>query len=169
MAQPLRNEFLALYNASLKNATELLAEAEILFEREKFARAYVLAFTALEEISKSQLAADVFTGLITDEEFNECFRDHRKKIERMAWATEDAKHYLAMPEEHYIEVQEITFASRQSALFVGFKNEKIVSPSAVIGREAARSIIHTAQGAIQRIIEMVEFWGHQIGTKGFMK
>ena len=87
----------------------------------------------------------------------------------MAWATEDAKHYLAMPEEDYIEVQEVTFASRQSALFVGFKNGKIASPSAVIGREEARSVIHTTQTAIQRIIEMTEYWGHQIGTKGFMK
>lgn len=169
MAEPLRNEFLALYNASLKNASQLLAEAEVLFEKEKYARAYALAFTALEEISKSQLAADVFTGLISRDEFNECFRDHRKKIERMAWATEDAKHYLAMPEEEYIEVQEATFASRQSALFVGFQNEKVVSPSDVIGREEARSIIHTAQTAIQRIIEVTEFGGHQIGTKGFMK
>jgi AbiV family abortive infection protein len=58
-----------------------------LFDREKYARAYALAFTALEEISKSQLAADVFTGLITDEEFQECFRDHRKKIARMAGYT----------------------------------------------------------------------------------
>jgi AbiV family abortive infection protein len=101
----------------------------------------------------------VFTGLITNEEFNECFRDHRKKIERMAWATEDAKHYLAMPEEDYIEVQEITFASRQSALFVGFKNEKIVSPSAVIGREAARSMIHTAKARSSASSKWLSFGG----------
>ena len=169
MAEPLRNEFLTLYNTSLKNATELLAEAEVLFEREKFARAYALAFTALEEISKSQLAADVFTGFITVKEFDDCFRDHRKKIDRMAWATDDAKHYLAMPEEDYIEVQEVTFASRQSAMFVGFKDGKVVSPSKVIGRDEARSIIHTTQTAIQRIIEVTEFGGNQIGTKGFMK
>jgi AbiV family abortive infection protein len=169
MAQPLRNEFLALYKASLKNATDLLVESEILFDSEKYARAYALAFTALEEISKSQLAADVFTGLITGEEFQECFRDHRKKIDRMAWATEDAKRYLAMPEEDYIAIQEPTFVGRMDAMYVGFKGEKVVSPSDVIGRDAARSIIHTAQVAIQRIIEVTEFGGHQIGTKGFMK
>src|SRR6516225_4185716 len=109
----IRYEFVALYNACLKNATELLAEANILFGRENYARAYALAFTALEEISKSQLAADVFTGFITDKEFRECFRNHPKKIERVAWATEEAKHYLAMPEEVYIEVHDVTFASRQ--------------------------------------------------------
>jgi len=83
----------------------------------------------------------------------------------MAWATEDAKHYLAIPEEDYIEVQEVTFASRQSAMFIGFKNGKVVSPSKVIGREEARSIIHTTQTAIQRIIEVTGFGAHQIGTK----
>src|ERR1700704_465305 len=145
MAQPLRNEFLALYNASLKNAAELTEEAEILFEREKYARAYALAFTALEEISKSQLAADVFTELISDEEFQECFRDHRKKIARMAWATEDAKRYLAMPEEDHIAIEEPTFVNRMDAMYVGFKEAKVASPSDVIDRDAARSIVHTAQ------------------------
>jgi AbiV family abortive infection protein len=77
----------------------------------------------------------------------------------MAWATEDAKHYLAIPEEDYIEVQEVTFASRQSAMFVGCKNGKVVSPSKVIGREEARSIIQTTQTAIQRIIKVIEFRG----------
>jgi AbiV family abortive infection protein len=162
-------KFLALYNASLNNATDLLAESEILFNTERYARAYALAFTALEEISKSQLAADVFTGLITDEEFQECCRDHRKKIDRMAWATEDAKRYLAMPEANYIAISEPAFTGRMDAMYVGSKGEKVVSPSDVIGRDAARSIIHTAQVAIQHIIEMTEFWGHEIGTKGFMK
>lgn len=83
----MRENFLKLYNASLKNATELLRESEILFEKEKYARAYALAFTALEEISKSQLAADVFTGLIAEADFKKAYRDHREKIDRMAWAT----------------------------------------------------------------------------------
>jgi hypothetical protein len=33
----------------------------------------------------------------------------------------------------------------------------------------ARAIIHTLRVAIDRIIEVSEFWGEQIGTKGFMK
>src|ERR1035441_1349050 len=50
--------YLTLHRAAHNNAIDLLAEAEILFERERYSRAYSLAFTALEEISKSQLAAD---------------------------------------------------------------------------------------------------------------
>ncbi len=87
----------------------------------------------------------------------------------MVWATENAKRYLAAPEEDYIAIQEPTFVGRMDAMYVGSKGEKVVSPSDVIGRDAARSIIHTAQVAIQHIIEMTEFWGHQIGTKGFIK
>jgi AbiV family abortive infection protein len=165
----MQQEFLTLYKASLKNASDLLSEAQLLFENHKYARAYALAFTALEEISKSQLAADVFTGLITNAEFDECFRNHRMKIERMAWATDDARRYLAMPEEEYIEVQEPTFGNRIDSMYVGFKNGKVFSPTDAIGEEDARSIIHTTEVAMQRIIEVTEFWGHQIGTKGFMK
>jgi AbiV family abortive infection protein len=161
--------FLNLYNASLKNANALLREAEILFEAEKYARAYALAFTALEEISKSQLAADVFTGLIPEADFKGAYRDHRKKIDRMAWATEDAKGYLAMPEEDYLDVQDVSFANRQSAMYVGFDGGKAISPSEVIGRDQARSVIHTVTVALERIFEVTEYMGQQIGTKGFMK
>jgi AbiV family abortive infection protein len=104
--------FLALYRAAHNNAIELIQEAEILFERGRYCRAYALAFTALEEISKSQLAADVFTGLISRETFQKAYRDHREKIARMAWATEDAKHYLSAPDGEYLEVEAPTFPSR---------------------------------------------------------
>lgn len=165
----LNKGFLALYHASLDNATDLFAESEILFDTEKYARAYALALAALEEMYKSQLAADVFTGLITEEEFQECSRDQRKRTDRMVWAPEDAKHYLAMPEEDCMAVQEPTFVGRIDAMYVRFQGEKVVPPSDSIGRDAARGIIHTAQVAIQHIIEMTEFWGYQIGTKGFIE
>jgi AbiV family abortive infection protein len=145
----MQQEFLTLYNASLKNASDLLLEAQLLFDNYKYPRAYALAFTALEEISKSQLAADVFTGLIMVEEFNECFRNHRVKIERMAWATDDARRYLAMPEEECMEAQEPTFGNRMDSMYVGVKNGKVFSPTDVIGEEDARSIIHTTEVAIQ--------------------
>jgi AbiV family abortive infection protein len=76
-------EFLELYRSAHNNAVDLLAEAEILYEKGKHARAFFLGFTALEEISKSQLAADVFTGLIAEEEFFEYYRNHKKRY--TAW------------------------------------------------------------------------------------
>jgi AbiV family abortive infection protein len=168
MPKRLSDEFFDLYHAAHENAVDLLEEADILFEAGKFARAYALAFTALEEISKSQLAADVSTGLITNEEFQEHYRDHRKKIGRMAWATEDAKRYLDAPEGDYVPVEKPTFANRNDAMYVNIKGKVVVSPSDVISSDAARGIIHTGKVAIQRIWEVTEM-GHQVGTKGFMK
>ena len=161
--------FFDLYRKSHSNAVELLQEAELLFERGRFSRAYALAFTALDEISKSQLAADVHTGYITEQEFQKVFRDHRKKIERMAWATEYAKRYLTVPDGVYLEVEKPTFVSRNDSMYVNLKDDKTIGPSDVIGREQAEAIIHTVNVALERIMEMTEFWGYQIGTKGFMK
>jgi AbiV family abortive infection protein len=158
-----------LYRCAHNNAVELLEDAEILFEKGKFPSAYALAFTALEEIAKSQLAADVYTSFITEEEFQEHYRDHKKKIGRMAWATEDARRYLDAPEGDYVDVEEPTFANRMDAMYVSLNDKKVASPSDVIDAKAARGIIHTVNVALQRILEVTQVWGDQIGTKGFMK
>jgi AbiV family abortive infection protein len=68
--QALKTHFLELYRAAYNNAVDLLQHAEILSESGKYRRAYALAFTALEEISKSQLTADVFSGFISEKEFD---------------------------------------------------------------------------------------------------
>ncbi len=168
MSKRFCDEFFDLYHAAHENAVDLLEEADILFDAGKFARAYALAFTALEEISKSQLAADVSTGLITKEEFQEHYRDHRKKIGRMVWATENARKYLDAPEGDYVHVEKPTFANRMDAMYVSIEGQQVTSPSDVIDSDAARGILHTSKVAIQRIWEVGEM-GHQIGTKGFMK
>lgn len=161
--------FLTLYYSAHNNAVELLADAEILFESAKYPRAYALAFTGLEEIAKSQLAADVYTGFIEEAEFWDCYRDHRKKISRMAWATEDARRYLDAPDGDYIEVEDPSFANRMDAMYVKVAGGRIILPSDVIDRDAARGIIHTLKVALERIWEVTDYMGHQIGTKGFMK
>jgi predicted S18 family serine protease len=58
-----RDLFYKLYIEAHNNAVQLIHDAETLFEKGRYPRAYSLAFTALEEIAKSQLAADVYTGL----------------------------------------------------------------------------------------------------------
>lgn len=85
-----RNHYLEIYKAAHYNAVQLLKEAELLFRHRHFARAYVLAFTSLEEISKSQFAADVFTDLEKPLDFDRFYKDHKKKIKRMGWSHADA-------------------------------------------------------------------------------
>jgi AbiV family abortive infection protein len=162
-----RDLYYQLYTVAHNNAAQLLADAEILFERQRYARAYSLAFTALEELSKSQLAADVATEYISEEDFQKVFLKHEKKIERMAWATKDAEDYLSS-DGTYVVVQKPTFTTRNDAMYVNLKDGKVYSPADVIGREEAEGIIHTVNVAIQRIVE-VQVMGEKIGTKGFMK
>jgi len=138
-------------------------------EKGKYPRAFFLAFTGLEEIAKSQLAADVFTGFIEEAEFWSVFGDHKKKIGRMAWASLDAEEYLDLEQEKYLDIEHPTTARRMNALYVHFEQGKVKSPKDLITEADARAIIHTLRVAIDRIMEMTEYWGHQIGRKGFMK
>jgi AbiV family abortive infection protein len=94
-----KTDFHGMYREAHNNAVRFLREAEALFEKENFARSYFLAFTGLEEIAKSQLAADVVTGYIEEKVFWEYFKSHNKKIGRVVWASLDAEEYLDLEQE----------------------------------------------------------------------
>jgi AbiV family abortive infection protein len=164
-----KTNFYQIYAKAHNNAVELLSEAEILFEDGKYARAYFLAFTGLEEISKSQLAADVLTKFITEDDFWNHYADHNRKIGRVRWASMDAEDCRDLDDEKYIVIKIPSVNKRMSALYVDVESNKIASPNDKINSEEAKSLIHTLRVAIDRIIEITEYWGHQIGTKGFIK
>jgi AbiV family abortive infection protein len=164
-----QQKFFEIYFAAHNNAQELLSDAEILFERGRYATAYFLAFTALEEIAKSQLAADAFTGFIEEKDFWDVYRSHKRKIAGMLWASGDARRYLDVETEDHMPVHEPEIKSRMSALYVECDGVAVESPGELITAEMAKSIIHTVRVAFHRIFEVIEYWGHQIGTKGFMK
>jgi hypothetical protein len=56
-----------------------------------------------------------------------------------------------------------------NSMYVDFRDDTVRRPAETIAAEDARGIIHTAEVAIQGIIEVTEIGGNQIGTKGFMK
>jgi len=172
--------FLNIYNSGNKNATELLGAANVLCDTKRYAQAYVLAYTALEEISKSQFAADVFTGLRKEDDFKKFYRAHRDKIANISWAHNDATSYphkykwIGPDMDDVVEMnpEEPLFSKRQAALYidVDFSTGEIYSPSEVVDEKDARDIIHIVDVALERIWEITgEFGGMQIGTKGFMK
>lgn len=170
-------DYLKVYQAAHGNAVDLLSEAKILFEKEKYPRAYFLAFTALEEISKSQQAADVFTGFSKEEDFLKLFRNHTEKIDRVAWAHFDSNcwPYNQMwigPDQDDVEQvapEEPLWSKRQNSLYVNVIEDNIICPKDNILENDAKEIIHMVEVALHRIWEVTEYWGHQIGTKGFMK
>jgi AbiV family abortive infection protein len=164
-----KEDYYKIYAKAHNNGVALLNEAEILYSRNHFARAYFLAFTGLEEISKSQLAADVWTGFIKEEDFWDKFTKHSEKIRLVGWASHDAEDYRDLESEEYLEIVLPNLKNRMNALYVDIENNTIQSPSESITEKDCKSIIHTLRVAIERINEMTEYWGHQIGTKGFMK
>jgi len=65
-----------LRRACMKNAIDLIQEAEILYKRRKYPRAFALAYTAFEEVSKHQIVSDYITGIVAKEELESAFRHH---------------------------------------------------------------------------------------------
>ena len=171
------NDYLEIYRVAHNNAADLLKEAELLFDHKCFARAYALAFTALEEISKSQFAADVFTGLCTGEEFERFYKDHKRKIQRATLVYRDANSYNLkwvgpdIDDFERINPKEPNFNKRLNALYSGIdvENQRILIPEEQISEKDAEEMIHVVQVALYEIMLVTEYYGNQIGTKGFEK
>jgi AbiV family abortive infection protein len=169
--------FLDIYYDALQNAVDLNDAAELLHESRKYAQAYALAYTALEEVSKSQFAADVSTGIRSEQEFKDFFQSHRKKLENIDWAHAEAD-YIGMrwfgpdiDDINSIILKHPEFRDRLRALYVDvdFTNKTISKPSNEISENISKGIIHIVNEALKKILITTEFWGHQIGSKGFMK
>ena len=170
-----KQTYLEVYRKSHNNAVHLMEEAKLLFKHKHFSRAYFLAYTALEEISKSQHAADVATEFSNEKEFIESFKNHHHKIARVGWAYYEAKsHPFSWIGPDKDDIEEIVtdkplWDKRQDSLYVGVDGKTIRVPSEQISQSDAKGIIHIVETALHQIWEMEEYWGHQIGTKGFMK
>lgn len=173
-----KNKYLEIYKKSNTNAWSLLESAKVLFERGHYPQSYVMAYSALEEISKSQFSADVFTNFRKEEDFASFYRDHNKKIENIMWAHNDASNRLKWigPDlDDVIEMNPDTplFQKRNSALYVDidFPSEKVIEPKEKIAKKEAEDIIHIVDTAIERIWEVSndEFGTGRIGTKAFLK
>jgi AbiV len=61
------------------NAVDLISDAEILLAAGKYARSLALAIMAWEELGKSQIAADYYSGVLTEQEYKAAFKEHRVK------------------------------------------------------------------------------------------
>jgi len=167
-----------IYATAHNNAVDLLSEAELLLGKKAYARAFAIAYTALEEISKSQFAADVYTGLHTDKEFKDFYKNHSRKLERVQWVYEDANSWpynLRWVGPDPDDVVRITpgipvFQKRQGALYVDvdFSTRDLTEPKGMVSQKDAEGMIQLVEVAIDRIVSVERDQG-RIGTKGFMK
>ena len=162
--------YLKFYLASIEESYKLLEEAELLFENKSFERAYFLGFAALEEISKSQMAADVFTGFIEENIFKKAYRDHKEKISRVEWIKKDGN---SLPDYSYdgVLIKDFDYKKKLKSLYVDgeFNLTEISTPKDSVSQNDAESVIKAVNVGLDRIRQVTEKAGEQIGTKGFMK
>lgn len=169
--------YLGIYTAAYSNALSLVKEADLLLKNGYYPRAYFLAFTALEEISKSQMAADVYTGYSTEVDYRIFYKDHPKKLARVVWVHNEQTilfnnlRWIGPEMNDFITVnaEAPLWNNRQKSLYVDNNENSVLTPETEINREQAQGMIHLVEKAIERIVVVTEIDGNQIGTKGFMK
>jgi AbiV family abortive infection protein len=121
------------YATCHNNAVALIADAELLFAAGRFARACGLAIIAWEELGKSQIAADYYSGVLSEAEYKPAFKEHRLKTSYLNRAGAiDGQHFLTVAYNTTIgnRLEEV----RQAALYASADSD----PSEAITQENAR-------------------------------
>jgi AbiV family abortive infection protein len=124
------------YATCHNNAVALIADAELLYGAGRFPRACALAIIAWEELGKSQIAADYYSGMLTEAEYKPAFKEHRLKTSYLNRAGAiDGQPFLTVAYNTTIghRLEEV----RQVALYASADND----PSEEITKENARDII----------------------------
>ncbi|NMB91649.1 AbiV family abortive infection protein [candidate division WWE3 bacterium] len=75
----------SIANRARNNALDLLLEAKLLAENERFARAFFLACLSLEELGKSQMTLDYAAGLITRDNLEKAFAGGKAHALKLAY------------------------------------------------------------------------------------
>lgn len=160
-----------LRKACWKNACDLLEEAELLFSKEKYSRAFFLGYTALEELGKYLFVCDYITGLVSEEEFRSSFSDHGNKIAYahnniMISTKEDGTHEFTLVYDKTKYKDWMVY--RNNSLYIGLKENQILVPKIEISEELATKMIERAKNEKNHILT-AEGMNEIIGSKAFYK
>jgi AbiV family abortive infection protein len=145
------------------NAVDLISDAEILLAAGKYARSLALAIMAWEELGKSQIVADYYSGVLTEQEYKAAFKEHRVKSSYLNRAGAiDGKSFLTVAYNstlgHRLE------EARQTALYASADN---ISRDAIT-EENARDVIERVNEHIG-YINFAEDFNGRIGSKALYK
>lgn len=161
----------AVYAKSFNNAVSLLEEAKLLFHNNFYARTVALAIMSFEELGKSQIAADYYTGLLTEEDYKRAFKDHGSKKSfagryRAFQVTDKNKGYkvsdlgFAINPGNSSELEKV----RQAAFYVSENND----PREDISKEDAEIVLKKVWEHINYVRYAEELNG-RIGSKALFK
>lgn len=116
------------------------------------------------------MAADVFTGFIEENIFKKAYRYHKEKISRVEWIKKDGN---SLPDYSYDDVliKDFDYEKKLKSLYVDgkFNLTEISTPKDSVSQNDAESVIKAVNVGLDRIRQVTEKDGEQIGTKGFMK
>jgi AbiV family abortive infection protein len=164
---------LPLYGECIWNARQLLEEAHLLLDAGRNARAFALAFTAYEEIGKSQVVADAYYGLVSTSELTDAFTRHDVKAAYLGRSVSLKLGSRGEVQEATIEYQTLDskplIQQRLRSLYVdsGVDYEAI-SPNDAITLEVAEEMLQLVHEELHAI-DWAEELNGQIGTKGLWK
>lgn len=150
------------YRRAGDNAASLLEEAHILSSVGRHSRAFALAATALEEIGKSQYAADVYTGFIPHEGFETNIRDHRLKTGYANRVVQFGT--IIEPFLRDKDTAETVFQRRNDSLYASSSN----MPDDAVFEDDAHTMIDYCEAWLDRIRRQEEI-AERIGTRAFLK
>lgn len=148
------------YRWAWSNAVGLLDDAQILVDGGRHARAFALAATALEEIGKSQYAADVYTGFLPYESFDAHIRNHTFKSAYAARAVD----FVGIKPALIQGLGEALFARRNQALYASPAGEVVDDEFA---HDAGVMIDYSRTWLTN--IRQQEYIAERIGTRAFLK
>jgi AbiV family abortive infection protein len=159
-----------LYDACLKNATALLSEADLLFKNGHYARAFALAHTGWEETGKSQIVADFLNQMVSEEEFEAAFKDHKLK------SAYNWRRFVLNPAnlaDSTIEYDRSKAAAalqkRHSSLYVEKQNDcSPIAPENQVSKEGAHAVIE----ALRKELNNIRFYdavNERVGSQSFLK
>lgn len=150
-----------VYCSAHSNAVGLLEEAELLAQRTRYPRAVALGITAWEELGKSQIAADFYSGVLSEEEYIRAFKRHDFKTSYLArMAVVGAKAAVAIHPEIGRGLEEI----RQAALYVS----ETQSPNGAFSADDADFVIARVREHLE-YIDYAQDLNERIGSKALFK
>ncbi len=153
-----------VYSKSKANSIALLGEARLLLDNHLYARAVALAIMSYEELGKSQIAADYYSGLLPTSEYNKAFKRHEKTAYASRYRSigthDKIKHGFFIDKD----VSRVLEQIRQAALYVDEDN----NPLDNFTKEDAQLIIAKVNEHIEAI-RYAEWLNGRIGSKALFK